>query len=455
MDTITDYIEDDSEEHANDDDIHTPSKPARDTNFAQRINRIWLDVHNIIPRTDTGLFIPGMPADYHDVGDNSVIGTKRSHPGGDEDDAGTSGPSKARRSSKKQQSARDAVTTAAFEKRRPDLVLVDHSIHEHRQDWCLWRHFAVLLEVKRDRSDGPNPADGTTLTRLAAQLADMARLHLAARPFMRYSVHLTVCGSIFNLAIFDRAGGVVSKNYDINKDLDLFIRIIRQLGQGLDAYDLGLDRTVVPLHSLGSWTKYPEFRVTVGESTYITQGLPLWQSTSLIGRGTFVWVVVRAADAKQSGKDKAKTFILKNAWRACARLAESTVYKMLNSEAKESTSHLTDLDGIAEFIQGGDMYDPQHPNDVIKMSSHRKGFGKRINENDDPVLHRLVLASHGRKLYEFATFSELMRAAKKMNSGTLIIFDRRSPLILFQDFELFMSAGLSTEISVSGTCSSE
>jgi len=48
------------------------------------------------------------------------------------------------------------------------------------------------VKVKRDGSDRPNPADGTTLTRLVAQFADMARLHLAARPFMRYSVHLTV-----------------------------------------------------------------------------------------------------------------------------------------------------------------------------------------------------------------------------------------------------------------------
>jgi hypothetical protein len=70
-----------------------------------------------------------------------------------------------------------------------------------------------------------------------------------------------------------------------------FIRIIGRLGRDLDAYDLGLDRTVVPLHSLGSWEQFPEFQVTVGGSTYITQGLPLWQSTSLVGRGTFVWVV--------------------------------------------------------------------------------------------------------------------------------------------------------------------
>jgi hypothetical protein len=470
LETITDYIEDDSEDDAKTDgdnkeeddgkdnnDDHTPPNPASDTNFARRISRIWLDVHNVIPRTDPGLFIPGMPTDYYDIDEDVVIGTKRSHPGDDEDDAVTSGPSKkARRSSKKQQSARDGKKkgkTDAFEKRRPDLVLVDRSTQEPRQDRCFWRHFAVLLEVKRDRSDGPNPADGTTLTGLVAQLADMARLHLAARPFMRYSVHLTVCGALFNLAIFDRAGGVVSKDYNINDDLETFIRIIRRLGRDLDAYDLGLDRTVVPLHTLGGWKKFPEFRVVVGGSTYITQGLPLWQSTSLVGRGTFVWVVGLEVDAEQSGKVKAGTFILKNTWRACARLAESTVYKMLYSATNESTSHMTNLDGVAKFVDGGDVFDPQQPNEVIKVSSHRKGFGGTIKENDDPVLHRLVLASHGRKLYEFASFSQLMRAAKKMNSGTLSKFDHCSPLTCFQDFGHSMNEVSSTGISVLVTCS--
>jgi len=68
----------------------------------------------------------------------------------------------------------------------------------------------------------------------------------------------------------------------------MFIRIIRRLGRDLDAYDLGLDRTVVPRHALGSWKQFPEFRVTVGGLAYITKGLPIWQSTGLVGRGTFV-----------------------------------------------------------------------------------------------------------------------------------------------------------------------
>jgi len=359
--TITDYIgdpEDDPEDDAKTDekhtyikdedgekgssDNHTPSKYTSDTNFARRTNHIWLNVHNIL-RIDPGLFIPEMPTAYHDFEGDSVIGTKRSHPRDDEGDANIPGPLKARRSSKKQQFARDGNKkgkTDTFEKCRPDLVLVGYST---QQDWCLWRHFAILLEVKRDRSDGPNPADGTTLTRFVAQLADMARLHLAARPFMRYSVHLTVCGAIFNLAIFDRAGGVVSKDYNINKDLGRFIRIIRRLGRDLDTDNLGLDRTVVPLHALGGSEHFLEFLIMVGGSIYITQGLPLWQSTSLVGRGTFVWVAVLEGDAEQFGKDSAKTFILNYAWRACARLAESTVYKMIYNATKEPTSHLTGL----------------------------------------------------------------------------------------------------------------
>ena len=71
--------------------------------------------------------------------------------------------------------------TDAFEKRQPNLVLVYRSPPGPRQNWFLWRHFAVLLEVKRDSSARPNPTDGTTLTALATQLTDMTRLPSQAR----------------------------------------------------------------------------------------------------------------------------------------------------------------------------------------------------------------------------------------------------------------------------------
>ena len=99
----------------------------------------------------------------------------------------------------------------------------------------------------------------------------------------------------------------------------MFIRIIRRLGCELNTYNLGFDRTVVPLHTLGSWEQLPAFRVKVGGSAYIMQGLPLRQSSSLVGRGTFVWVATLEVGDEESGKGSIKTFILKNAWRAQQR----------------------------------------------------------------------------------------------------------------------------------------
>lgn len=118
----------------------------------------------------------------------------------------------------------------------------------------------------RDHRDGLNPACGTKLTKLASRLPDMPCIHIAARTFTRCSVHLTICGATFNLVVFDRAGGAVSMDYNIHKDT--FVCIICQLGRDLEAFDLGLDRKVVPLDILGSWNQFSGFRVKVGGLLY-------------------------------------------------------------------------------------------------------------------------------------------------------------------------------------------
>ena len=73
------------------------------------------------------------------------------------------------------------------------------------------------------------------------------------------------------------------------------------------------------------------------------------------------------------------------------------------------------------------------PNGMVKMSSHRKGFGRPINENDDPVLHRLVLSSHGRKLNEFVTFYSTHARSQEDEHWC-------AHLTLFQDPEHLMNA---------------
>ena len=94
-----------------------------------------------------------MPTDYREIEEGFVISDKRSNVEDDEGNTETPRPSKSRRFSMKQQCARDGSDKGkadTFDKCRPDLVLVDHSIQEPREDWCLWRHFAVPLEVKRE-----------------------------------------------------------------------------------------------------------------------------------------------------------------------------------------------------------------------------------------------------------------------------------------------------------------
>ena len=190
----------------------------------------------------------------------------------------------------------------------------------------------------------------------------------------------------------------------------------------------------------------------VGESAYIMQGLPHWQATSLVGSRTFLWVVVPEVNAKESGKGSVKTFILNNAWQSCAQMVKSTIYEMIYSASTESTSSLTNLDGIAQFIEGRDILDPQRAHTRVKVSSHHRGFRKPIDENNDLILHQLVLASHGRMLYKFVTFSQLMCAAKKMNSGMHNRLSLCSSLTILQDFRHFMSAVLFTGTSVMVTC---
>jgi hypothetical protein len=166
LSTITDYIKDDSkenlatdapneesvgEEDGNGDDFLP--KAASDTNFARRINRIWLDVHTSF-RAPTHLFIPGMPTDYEPEED-FAIGSKRSHPGMTKTTRMVQSlrkPAAPPRSNNTPELGNDKGKTDAFENADPTSYWLTILSAEPRQDWCLWRHFAVLLEVKRDRS---------------------------------------------------------------------------------------------------------------------------------------------------------------------------------------------------------------------------------------------------------------------------------------------------------------
>jgi hypothetical protein len=247
---------------------------------------------------------------------------------------------------------------------------------------------------------------------------------------MRYSLHITLCGTIFNICLFDRAGGVVSNDYDLKDkgNFETFIRIIRRATCDMDAYELGLDPTVTPLDFLGSVARYPRFKVEVGDNTYYTYGFPIWQSMTLQGRGTWVFGATMDDDPNPVPTE---CLILKNSWRASGRPLESTLYATI-SKLQAGNSALT-LRCIAEFVDGGDVTvgeEPQHTHlassskggeknrVAMRVSSHRRFVVDAELNPHDPVLHRVVLATRGRSMVSYTSLVELLSAGECAAEGT-------------------------------------
>ena len=250
---------------------------------------------------------------------------------------------------------------------------------------------------------------------------------------MRYSLHITLCGTIFNICLFDRAGGVVSKDYDLKDgdDFETFVRIIRRATCDMDAYELGLDPTVTPLDSLGSVARYPRFKVEVGENTYHTYGFPMWQSMTLQGRGTWVFGATKDDNPNPNPNER---LVLKNAWRASGHLPESTLYGIINK--LQGGDNMPSLRCVAEFVDGGDvmigegiLHDVPATSSgingcivnqqiVMRVSSHRGFVEDAESSVHNPTLHRVVLATHGRSMVSYMSLVELLSAAECAAEGT-------------------------------------
>ena len=290
--------------------------------------------------------------------------------------------------------------------------------------------------MKKPRKINRIPHEGVEgppkVKHIVCQTADISRLHLATRPFMRYSLHITLCGTIFNICLFDRAGGVVSKDYNLEdgSDFEMFVRVIRRATCDMDAYELGLDPTVAPLHYLGSVARYPRFKVDVGRNAYHTYGFPIWQSVTLQGRGTWVF---GATKEDSPNPDPRECLVLKNAWRASGRLPESTLYGIIN-KLKERDNMPT-LRCVAEFVDGGDVMIgedtqqdiPTTSSDIrggvvnqrvaMQVSSHRQFVEDAESNPHNPTLHRVVLATRGKSMVSYTSFTELLRAAECAAEG--------------------------------------
>ncbi|KAF8067465.1 hypothetical protein FPV67DRAFT_1669349 [Lyophyllum atratum] len=282
------------------------------------------------------------------------------------------------------------------------------------QRWCDRDGFC---QAKPTKTQGPKPRPGhdAVVNDLVAQTAEYARLHMSSRPFLLFSVGLLIFGSDFCIAICDREGITFSPIKNMWDDTKDFIRIVISMTTLLSDVELGQDPTVAKLPSQVSDAiekgTYPSYMISaVGDDArrWCTVGPPMWSSLSLFGRGTAVWRVREYF--KNTAPDSTTEKVLKTAWRVPNRTPEAQIYEAIQG---------TPPGGLAEFLTGGDVYVGKDP---ITVSFLREGHNR--SRGTSPVLHRVLLNTVGRPLWEYSSEIELLQAIRAATCAHRFLWDQ-------------------------------
>ncbi|KAG2132092.1 hypothetical protein DEU56DRAFT_889432 [Suillus clintonianus] len=299
----------------------------------------------------------------------------------------------------------------SFPHNKPDFVLAEvpptssslTPAIDVGSDGVKWRQISGFIEVKPNVREGPNVTEPTSVKQIVSQGADYARLIMAARPFQLYVLCVFIYGHKFSLGWYDRRGVIISDDYDILDNLDIFVNVILQLTTHMTTYQLGHDRSARLLEGQSYYQfEYPSFLVSTGAAgdtrLWKTKGPPVWSSLSLLGRGTATW---RATLLDNNPNKKEVLVILKTLWRSQTLESESDVYRHIKSP----------LPGVAELSLGDDVCIP------VAMETHARVTISTLRSLildddavvlDDPVLHRLALKTVGLPLWDAGTTKDFI-----------------------------------------------
>ncbi|KAL7277933.1 hypothetical protein ACG7TL_007881 [Trametes sanguinea] len=291
----------------------------------------------------------------------------------------------------------DEEHTLGYPRFIPDFSLLeDRSLCSSR----LWSDRAGFVEVKASSQQRPEvDVEKREVSRILTQVAHYARLHLSARPFSVFSVSIMIFGCDFCVSIFDRGGAQVSPIYNMFRNSDTFIRVIRSVTRILSDGELGRDPSVsLAPSSVSSSSDGPAWIVgAVGSDRrqWCTTGRAIWSSLSLFGRATAVWPVREINEHNELVGD---AMILKSTWRSSDRDPESFVYQNIKG------SH----PGLAKFIAGGDAVFPSHDENQEAITVHSLRGVPVSHGERTKVLHRLLIESVGKPVWMYETDRELL-----------------------------------------------
>ncbi|KAI0768221.1 hypothetical protein BD413DRAFT_716462, partial [Trametes elegans] len=322
------------------------------------------------------------------------------------------------------------ATSYGVEK-KPNFVIVEvppptrGKLHEPvTEDYATWSRCPCFIQVQAETGEIPRDHHLNDAVISFMQAADYARAIMIARPFQLYVYGLLFWGHSFVLALFDRHGVVVSKDYSINspEGLKNFICVLVRLLWDASPEELGHDPTVSFIQNQSYCQdydkQYPRFQFSMWSDTrsWTTFGPPIWTYPSLLGRGTSVWRMFGAPDGR--------AMVMKMAWRTENRMSESDIYQEI---ARIYNSYLDKLPrGMARFYEGQDiMYlgecisvyrlrEPVDPYSLPKVGDEPvpRGFSAHLRvSQDEPnaFLHRATFADTGKPLWEYTDISQLAK----------------------------------------------
>ncbi|KAG5645702.1 hypothetical protein DXG03_005397 [Asterophora parasitica] len=208
-----------------------------------------------------------------------------------------------------------------------------------------------------------------------AYMAEYAGTVFSCRPFHLFVIGMVVYGITFRVGVFDRAGVLLSHEYNLKNNLDIFIRVVRGITCDMSHVELGHDPTVrlAEGHAYDQ-SEYPNFTMDVGNREVTTHQPPLWVSPFCFGRGTSVWRTKEHST-------------LQVAWKAEDLMREGQV-------CPETTPHIP---GVTLSIDGGAVYLRPGSGDVEhRIDTQFLHDGKKVPIN--LILHRSLIPRAGAML---------------------------------------------------------
>ncbi|KAF9487443.1 hypothetical protein BDN71DRAFT_1436851 [Pleurotus eryngii] len=278
-----------------------------------------------------------------------------------------------------------------------------------------WRDLRAFAEAKPSASQGMLPGAPIRVSETLIQSSDYARLHLAGSPFRLFSVGLMITSRNFQVGIFDRAGVVVSSAANMWENIETLIRVIRRLSCDLSHIDLGCDPSVwhLPLTS----TFYSPIR-EIAKSLGVPRDSLEYPSYIVQCRKSIVQNEALKDDARGRAEWETQEWLTIGppTWTSLSLLGQGT-----NSEIYEMGQLEEGCAGATDFHYGGDAVFPYaesspaisiinirnpdyhvNPGNLLDVLSHR-------SISATSMLHRLILKTVGRPLWDADNYIELLR----------------------------------------------